>query len=191
MLTVFRLKTDKYLHVYGYRNISTVADFYEVKDMENDVLSNGNSSVDLEKTAYTNDKNREMTNIQPAQNVGMNMPQMDRGRTPMMQSNGNTGMPMTDPTVQKSKLVVLLLAVFVGGWGIHNFYIGENEKGVTKIIITFVCNILLFITGLILPILNFVFLIPIVGVEIWALVEGINVITGQVKTDAKGIPFKD
>ncbi|MBR1737307.1 MAG: TM2 domain-containing protein [Firmicutes bacterium] len=100
-------------------------------------------------------------------------------------------MPAVNPANQKSRLGVLLLAIFVGGWDVHNFYIGEHEKGIIKVIITIVCDILLFITGIILPILNLVFMLPVFGVHIWAIIEGICVMTGQVKTDAKGIPFKD
>lgn len=36
----------------------------------------------------------------------------------------------------KDKLTVILLAVFLGAWGIHNFYLGENKKGIIKIIFT-------------------------------------------------------
>ena len=38
---------------------------------------------------------------------------------------------------QKSKLVAVLLAFFLGGIGIHDFYLGYNKYGVIKIILTF------------------------------------------------------
>ena len=35
------------------------------------------------------------------------------------------------------KIVIALLCFFLGGWGIHNFVLGENKKGVVKIILNF------------------------------------------------------
>ena len=34
----------------------------------------------------------------------------------------------------KEKIVVILLAFFVGGLGIHNFYLGESKKGILKLL---------------------------------------------------------
>lgn len=41
----------------------------------------------------------------------------------------------------KDKIVVALLCFFLGGWGIHNFYMGENKKGIIKIVFYFLCGI--------------------------------------------------
>ena len=35
----------------------------------------------------------------------------------------------------KSPVIFVLLAVFLGRWGIHNFYAGANAKGISKLII--------------------------------------------------------
>ena len=37
---------------------------------------------------------------------------------------------------QKSKTVYILLAIFLGAFGIHNFYAGHNNKGVCQLLIT-------------------------------------------------------
>ncbi|MBE6812411.1 MAG: TM2 domain-containing protein [Ruminococcaceae bacterium] len=37
------------------------------------------------------------------------------------------------PQSPKSRLVTLLLAVFVGHLGVHNFYVGKNGKGIAYI----------------------------------------------------------
>ena len=57
---------------------------------------------------------------------------------------------------QKSKLVAVLLAFFLGSIGIHDFYLGNNKNGVIKIVLT-VC------TGM--------------GGAIWALVDFIRLLT--------------
>ena len=41
----------------------------------------------------------------------------------------------------KDKIVAALLAFFLGGWGIHNFYMGETKRGIMKIVFYFVCGI--------------------------------------------------
>ena len=70
---------------------------------------------------------------------------------------------------QKSKLVAVLLAFFLGGIGIHDFYLGYNKNGIIKIVLT-VC------TG--------------VGGSIWALIDFIRLLTGSLHTDATGAELK-
>ena len=45
-------------------------------------------------------------------------------------------MPQVDPSMQKSKLVAGLLGIFLGGLGIHNFYLGYTGKGVAQILLS-------------------------------------------------------
>ena len=89
--------------------------------------------------------------------------------------------PQAQPVVQveqKSKLVAGLLAIFLGTYGIHNFYLGYTQKAVIQLVITLVG---LFITlG-----------IGTTAVAIWALIEGIMLLTGSIKVDGKGVPLKD
>ena len=70
---------------------------------------------------------------------------------------------------QKSKLVAVLLAFFLGSIGIHDFYLGYNKYGVIKIVLT--CC-----TG--------------IGGGIWALVDFIRLLTGSLNKDANGIELK-
>lgn len=70
----------------------------------------------------------------------------------------------------KSKLVAGLLGIFLGGWGIHNFYLGFTKKAVIQIIVSLVtCGI---------------------G-GIWGFVEGILILCGKIDTDADGNPLQD
>ena len=70
---------------------------------------------------------------------------------------------------QKSKMTAGLLGIFLGGVGVHNFYLGYTGKAIAQI-----AWMICFGIG-----------------AIWGLVEGIMILTGSIKTDAKGIPLKD
>lgn len=88
--------------------------------------------------------------------------------------------PITGP--QKSKMAAGLLGIFLGCWGVHNFYLGYTAKAVIQL----VCSIL----GLVLSCLGIgVFIVA--GIEIWGLVEGIMILCGSIKVDGKGIPLKE
>lgn len=70
---------------------------------------------------------------------------------------------------QKSKLVAVLLAFFLGSIGIHDFYLGYTKYGIIKIVLT-VC------TG--------------IGGGIWALVDFIRLLVGSLDKDANGVELK-
>ena len=54
-------------------------------------------------------------------------------------------------------------------FGIHNFYLGYKNKGLTQ---------------LLMSVLSCGFLIPVTG--IWGLVEGIQILCGNIDKDADG-----
>lgn len=75
---------------------------------------------------------------------------------------------------QKSKIAAGLLGIFLGCFGVHNFYLGYTGKAVAQLLITVLsCGILSVASG------------------IWGLVEGIMILTGSMDKDARGIPLKD
>lgn len=78
---------------------------------------------------------------------------------------------------QKSKLVAGLLAIFLGSLGIHNFYLGKTTRGVIQILVSLIGG--LITCG-----------IATIGVSIWALVEGIMLLTGKIDVDGHGVPLK-
>jgi uncharacterized membrane protein YvbJ len=51
----------------------------------------------------------------------------------------------------KDKIVIALVCFFLGGIGIHNFMLGENKKGIAKIILSLLCGI-----GSILALIDFI-----------------------------------
>ena len=75
---------------------------------------------------------------------------------------------------QKSKLTAGLLGIFLGGLGIHNFYLGYTGKAVAQLLIALLtCGFGATVT------------------LVWGLIEGIMILTGSINKDAKGNPLKD
>ena len=71
----------------------------------------------------------------------------------------------------KSRIAYVLLAIFLGGLGIHNFYAGYMERGVTQLLISvlggsFTCGISSLV------------------VWVWAIIEACI-----TTTDKNGVPF--
>lgn len=63
-----------------------------------------------------------------------------------------------------------LLGIFLGAWGIHNFYLGFTKKAIIQIVVSLVtCGI---------------------G-GIWGFIEGIMILCGKINTDANGNPLID
>lgn len=81
----------------------------------------------------------------------------------------------------KSKILAGLLGIFLGAFGVHNFYLGYTSKAVIQL----VCSIV----GLILSCVV-IGIFVVLGIEIWGLVEGILILTGKIDKDAKGVPLE-
>lgn len=81
-------------------------------------------------------------------------------------------------TAPKSRLVAGLLGIFLGTLGVHNFYLGHTNRGLTQLLLSTIGGILS--CG-----------IASLAVWIWALVEGISILTGSVNTDANGVMLKE
>lgn len=82
------------------------------------------------------------------------------------------GLPAGTP---KSKIAAGLLGIFLGGLGIHNFYLGYTKRGVAQLLV--------FILGA-----------PLAGLGpfiawIWGLVEGIVILSSSQYLDAEGRPL--
>lgn len=82
--------------------------------------------------------------------------------------------------VRKSRLAAGLMGIFLGAFGIHNFYLGFNNRGLTQIIISIVggaltCGVAYW------------------AVQVWGLIEGILILIrhdGYTK-DADGLELSD
>ena len=88
----------------------------------------------------------------------------------------------------KSKIAAGLLGIFLGQFGIHNFYLGYKNKALIQVIVTGVCHLI----GIFTCTVGYIVTIwPILGMAIWGLVEGIMILTGSINKDAGGNLLKD
>lgn len=79
---------------------------------------------------------------------------------------------------QKSKLAAGLLGIFLGGLGIHNFYLGYQKKALIQLLVSVIGGVLT--CG-----------IASAAIQIWGLIEGIMILSGSIAVDGKGAPLKD
>ena len=80
-------------------------------------------------------------------------------------SNNNQG---------KSKVVAGILGIFLGIFGVHNFYLGYTGKAVAQLLIS---------------VLSCFILSPVSA--IWGLIEGILILCGNINEDADGNALVD
>ncbi len=67
-----------------------------------------------------------------------------------------------------------LLGVFLGVWGVHNFYLGYTQKAVAQ---------------LLLGTLGAFFVVGSIISAIWGLIEGVFILTGEINQDGEGRPI--
>lgn len=70
---------------------------------------------------------------------------------------------------RKERIAYILLGIFLGGLGIHNFYAGYTGRAVAQLLVS---------------VLLFWLIFPIIAVWIWVIVEIVT-----VDADANGVPF--
>lgn len=71
-------------------------------------------------------------------------------------------------TAGKSKIAAALFALLLP-FGIHSFYLGNTGKGIAQLLLSFCCG----------------------AGAVWCFIEGILILTGDIKTDAYGNPLRD
>jgi TM2 domain-containing membrane protein YozV len=102
--------------------------------------------------------------VQPAKQSGS-------GNVQVVVNNTMPSTPFGHALPNKSRMVAGLLALFLGGIGIHQFYLGKNGLGVTMLLICVcTCGYGGIITG------------------IWALINAISIFTGSER-DSRGYPL--
>ena len=82
------------------------------------------------------------------------------------------------PVKRKNRTLAGLLAMFLGGLGVHSFYLGHKERGFTQLVMSVVggfcsCGIATLV------------------VMTWGIIEGTQLFAGFVNTDAKGNPLTE
>lgn len=89
-------------------------------------------------------------------------------------NTNNTQVVNVNQSNAKSKMAAGLLGIFLGGLGVHNFYLGYTGKAIGQLLISVLsCGVLSFVSA------------------IWGLIEGILILTGSINTDAEGNSLVD
>ena len=79
---------------------------------------------------------------------------------------------------QKSRIAAGLFGMLIGTFGVHNFYLGNTQRGLIQILVATLGAPLT--CGL-----------STVAVWVWSLVEGVQILEGKIKMDANCIKLKD
>lgn len=90
------------------------------------------------------------------------------------QTTANTQNNVSQSNAGKSKMAAGLLGIFLGVWGVHNFYLGYKTKAIIQVLLGTVGCIL--IIG------------PIIS-GIWGFIEGILILCGKINVDGNGMPL--
>lgn len=98
-----------------------------------------------------------------------------KGQTAQQQAPVNSAEQSYSANPQaKSKMAAGLFGIFLGSFGVHNFYLGYTGKAIAQLLITLLtCGFGAMISS------------------VWGLIEGILILTGSIDKDAQGNPLKD
>ena len=77
----------------------------------------------------------------------------------------------------KSKIAAGLFGIFLGTFGVHNFYLGYTKKAVTQLVLT--------IVGMLFSCIG-IGAILVFAIEVWGLIEGIMILCGKINVDGNG-----
>lgn len=85
--------------------------------------------------------------------------------------------PGMDPPpgyIQKSRVAAGILAIILGTYGIHSFYLGNTSRGLMQLLIsTLTCGF------------------GAIVIAIWGIMDGIKILDGRINTDYNGVYLKD
>ena len=114
-------------------------------------------------------------NMMNCPNCGAPAPQMNNQQYNQQQYQQPMGNQQYNPQFQqqpmpgaKTKMAAGLLGIFLGAYGVHNFYLGNTGKGVLQLVLTFVtCGM----------------------AGIWGFIEGILILCDRICYDGDGNPL--
>lgn len=102
----------------------------------------------------------------------------------------------------KSKIAAGLLGIFLGSYGVHNFYLGYTKKAVVQllaVLLAYAFNFISLFSNLSgdfmmisdYDILSFfgtvvVVVLVLIGIRIWTFIEAILILCGKIDRDGKG-----
>ena len=75
---------------------------------------------------------------------------------------------------QRSRMAAGGLAILLGTYGVHSFYLGNTSRGLMQLLIS------LLTCGF-----------GAIFIMIWGILEGVKLLDGRINTDANGVFLKD
>lgn len=88
------------------------------------------------------------------------------------------GMEPPPGYAQKSRAAAGILAILLGAYGIHSFYLGNTSRGLMQLLISLLGS--LVTCGL-----------AALAIMIWGVLDGIKILDGRINVDANGVFLKD
>ncbi len=84
------------------------------------------------------------------------------------------GMDPPPGYIQKSRVAAGILAMLLGAYGIHSFYLGNTSRGLVQLLVSLLtCGV------------------GAIVMMIWGILDGIKLLDGRINTDANGVFLKD
>lgn len=75
---------------------------------------------------------------------------------------------------QRSRMAAGVLAILLGTYGVHSFYLGNTSRGLIQLLVSFLtCGF------------------GAIFMMIWGILEGVKILDGRINTDANGVFLKD
>ena len=101
------------------------------------------------------------------------MPQQMQGAFGQFAPFGMNGQPYANGYPYKSRICAGLLGIFLGFFGVHNFYLNRTAPAVAQLLMT-ICSC------------------GVLGIAswIWGIIEGIMLLNGGIDRDGNGLPLK-
>ena len=100
-----------------------------------------------------------------------------QGQQPMYnppQYQPQTGIDPPPGYVQRSRIAAGILAILLGTYGLHSFYLGNTSRGLIQLLLSLLtCGI------------------GAIVMAIWGILDGIKILDGRINTDANGVYLKD
>ena len=76
--------------------------------------------------------------------------------------------------LQRSRMAAGILAILLGAYGVHSFYLGNTSRGLIQLLLS------LLTCGF-----------GAIAMAIWGILDGIKLLDGRINTDANGVFLKD
>ena len=93
----------------------------------------------------------------------------NNGQPPFQQ-----GIQPPEGYIQKSRIAAGLLAMLLGAYGVHSFYLGNTSRGILQLLVSaLTCGV------------------GAIVMFVWGILEGIKILDGRINTDFNGVYLKE